>query len=337
LPCGYLGVQAFFVLSGFLITPILIKMKDEEPSSYFSKFYGRRSIRIFPLYYLYLLFISLVLLITNAQGAAITNFFHQLPYAATYTYNFFHASSAYKHTPLITHFWSLAVEEQFYLFWPVLLFFTPKAYVRILLIVFMFLSPLFRYVCFNFINANNFPVYSEPATVVYVLSTSHIDAFATGGLFALLIKHIKAVYTWLCMGCLIIAGLLSHKLSVGYFYFKSFGYPPFMNDSYKYIWGYTCFNIVFAMILLNIKDNNFLPRLFRNGVLDYLGKISYGLYVYHYAIIYFVGKLQFNKPTSVFVSLLITIAISVASFELYEKRILVWKDKLFPIKHPNIQ
>lgn len=309
-------------------------MKEDNSSSFFSKFYGRRSIRIFPLYYLYLVLMATILIVSNITGPAIERFFHQLPYAATYTYNLFHASSAYNHTPLLTHFWSLAVEEQFYLFWPLLLFFVPKKHIRIALLIFLFISPVLRFLFYNVFTNNTFSfILNKPDTVVYVLPTSHIDAFATGGLFALFIRSFKPMYTWLFLAALVILGLITNKLSLGYFYYTSLGYPPFMPNSYKYLWGYTLFNIAFAMILSNIRDNNFLPSIFKNNVLDYLGKISYGLYVYHYAVIYFVNKLNLEKPISVLVSIGITIVISAISFHFYENKILKWKDKLFPVKH----
>ena len=91
---GYLGVQAFFVLSGFLLTPILISMK-KEPSykKYMMTFSGRRILRIFPLYFLYLLMIYLIVTrVFFANGMyhpQLETFLLQLPWAATFSYNIF--------------------------------------------------------------------------------------------------------------------------------------------------------------------------------------------------------------------------------------------------------
>ena len=121
MPSGYVGVLAFFVLSGFLLTPILVDMRRElSGRRFFLNFYGRRWLRIFPLYYFYL---ALIAAAAGGQliGRAPSVLQHatgQLVYALTYTYDFFHASSGYRFSPLLTHFWSLAVEEQFYVVWP---------------------------------------------------------------------------------------------------------------------------------------------------------------------------------------------------------------------------
>lgn len=127
LKFGWMGVQLFFVLSGFLITRILTDMRGYSWKEYFYKFYGRRFLRIFPLYYFYLtvvfffaLFVTVVL--KNTHVEKLNLFFKQIPYAASYTYDFFHASSSYEHTQLLSHFWSLSIEEQFYLIWPFLIF-----------------------------------------------------------------------------------------------------------------------------------------------------------------------------------------------------------------------
>ena len=222
LVSGYLGVSAFFVLSGFLITPILLSMKAETSSAYFIKFYGRRSIRIFPLYYFYLAAIAFIFLVTKTTDEGSFYFFKNLPYAITYTFNFFHASSAFKHTDLLSHFWSLAVEEQFYLLWPLLLFFIPNKFIKHLLIFFALLSPILRWLFFIYIK---FPEYSflfeNKSVVVYVLPTSHLDAFAIGGLFALFIKNVKPLYTWAALFFFIAIGIATHYYANGFLYFQA--------------------------------------------------------------------------------------------------------------------
>ena len=130
---GWMGVQFFFVLSGFLITGILLRMKENLPAQqYFKSFYGRRFLRIFPLYYFYLFLLGLAAWQTDMipfkfiQREIEANVQPQLPYAFLYVYNFLHATEAYHHTPFLSHLWSLSVEEQFYIIWPLILFLTPK-------------------------------------------------------------------------------------------------------------------------------------------------------------------------------------------------------------------
>ena len=96
---GYVGIQAFFVLSGFLLTPILIEMRANlNNRDFFVHFYGRRALRIFPLYYSYLLVVAIVSYwVLSVYGQSILQvqldrFIRQLPWTMTYTYDFYHAS-----------------------------------------------------------------------------------------------------------------------------------------------------------------------------------------------------------------------------------------------------
>jgi peptidoglycan/LPS O-acetylase OafA/YrhL len=100
---GWQGVQFFFVLSGFLITGILLHMKETQPvKQYFYKFYGRRFLRIFPLYYFYLIILTIALLQSDLlplkplRDELQNTVRLQLPYAYFYVYDFFYASSAYR-------------------------------------------------------------------------------------------------------------------------------------------------------------------------------------------------------------------------------------------------
>ncbi|MEK7392674.1 MAG: acyltransferase, partial [Fibrobacterota bacterium] len=108
ITAGYYGVDLFFVISGFLITNILLDSKKSFLVSY-KNFVGRRTLRIFPIYYLTLGF----MLAIGYQPCR-----DSILYLATYTFNY---AWVYHQIPpaALTHFWSLAVEEQFYLFWPV--------------------------------------------------------------------------------------------------------------------------------------------------------------------------------------------------------------------------
>lgn len=115
---GWMGVQLFFVLSGFLITRILLD--SQRSPEYFKSFYSRRALRIFPLYYATLIFLFLVLPSlgkTPALLAEDTPFLRQV-WLWTYLSNWTGARGFGGGTPPVFHFWSLAVEEQFYLLWP---------------------------------------------------------------------------------------------------------------------------------------------------------------------------------------------------------------------------
>ena len=340
LPLGYLGVQAFFVLSGFLLTPILVEMRESLPTrNFFISFYGRRMLRILPLYYLYLfvvLLISLLLINLKHYGgiSEIDRFVQQAPWAFTYTYNFFYASVFYKDTPLLTHFWSLAVEEQFYLIWPLFIFFVNRKCLKKFLLAVLLAGPLLRLLIAIISRSGGIPFLSQQADlVIYALPFSHFDAFAMGGYFALYQASDRtSIQTLLLLYIFIPLGYLAQYLSTGGVNLLSFGYVPFMQN--QYILGYSFVNFVFAKIIIQGRDGKFFPVLFDNPIFNYLGKISYGLYVFHYPIIWLVRymyPLQANLRTGL-PALALTIIIGAISYELFEKRFIEMKDSFFAKK-----
>src|SRR5690625_4685275 len=124
---GWIGVDLFFVLSGFLITGILIDSKGNK--RYYSNFIGRRILRIFPLYYL-VLFIMLFLLPLIGRGfSSGSNYSFYLRHQGwfwSYLQNWLFSFHGFPKNLILSHFWSLGVEEQFYLVWPFLVLLLPK-------------------------------------------------------------------------------------------------------------------------------------------------------------------------------------------------------------------
>lgn len=123
---GYLGVDAFFAISGFLITTLLVRERARSGTISLSKFWVRRSLRILPLYYAVLALYVVLVLATESGTSEGQAFFDNLPAFATYTSNWF---VSLDHSESVTFYfaWSLATEEQFYLFWaPLLAFFVVR-------------------------------------------------------------------------------------------------------------------------------------------------------------------------------------------------------------------
>jgi peptidoglycan/LPS O-acetylase OafA/YrhL len=114
---GAVGVDLFFALSGFLITTLLLRERRAKGTVGLGAFYARRSLRIFPLYYLVLGFYALRALQTQADSAVARHFLHGLPYHATYTANWL-LDYTVTHPIMFAFSWSLCVEEQFYWIWP---------------------------------------------------------------------------------------------------------------------------------------------------------------------------------------------------------------------------
>lgn len=328
---GYLGVQAFFVLSSFLLTPIIVEMASKyDFKDFYLKFLGRRALRIFPLYFTYLILMYLFAsyLAKSNFGLVSTHakiFLDQFFWLITYTYNFFHASDNYINTNIGSHFWSLAVEEQFYLIWPVVLYFVPRA-ISALLGVFA------RWILVYHMHPAYSDFFVRRDLFVYVLPFSYFDAFAIGGFFALNRIHVKSTFFGAALVVFFLLGLTSTNDYIHELKTLSFGYPPFMSGFLQDIWGYTAASLVFGYLLCMIRSGKF-RNLLSFRPLAYLGVISYGMYVFHFPVRVFVLTLleeTKNSMMSSVVSFLITLAISVISFEFFEKPLLRYKDRWFP-------
>jgi peptidoglycan/LPS O-acetylase OafA/YrhL len=344
---GWQGVQFFFVLSGFLITSILLRMKEAQPArQYFNKFYGRRFLRIFPLYYFYLFVLTILLWQSNlipfeSLKNELQNFIRpQLPYAYFYVYDFFFASSAYHVAIFLTHFWSLAVEEQFYIVWPLLLFFTPKEKIKNLFLLTIVLGPVFRLIAYFVYSNHLFPFLADNTYLsIYALPFSHVDAFAMGAYISQLQlpnpRKQLAILLWVVP----LLGYITQYLSTGIIDLGTLGYEFKMFTAYKFVWGYSILNYLFALVIQNVHQSKLFIRVFDHFTLRYLGKISYGIYVYHVAVLWFIVPLLkmdnfqplWRSIITYLVALGLTTVIASASFYLLEKPISDLKDKLFPL------
>jgi peptidoglycan/LPS O-acetylase OafA/YrhL len=340
---GYLGVLAFFVLSGFLITPILVEMRGELTGTrFFINFYGRRCLRIFPLYYAYLAAMAAcagLALLVDGLPRAIQQISSQIGYALTYSYDFFHASRGFTQSPLLTHFWSLAVEEQFYLVWPLVVFCVPRPRLKAVLLAMIAAGPLFRLVEAALIASPVGGVFNQRMDLtIYVLPFSHIDAFAIGGYLALYGRTPSRSTVAFYSAALVTVGLVTERLATGSMG-PALGYGPFMADSWKSVWAYTGLNLLFGWVLLLTRERAFLRPVMEQPTLSYLGRISYGLYVYHFAVIWLVSLIVQarlaespafgRKIVLITSSLAITIAISMVSYAILEAPFLRLKDRFF--------
>lgn len=345
---GYLGVEAFFVLSGFLLTPILVDMKSNLNSrDFFIHFYGRRALRIFPLYYLYILAVASCYLLAIALYKSgyfeaistflygliteLNKFIHQLPWVASYGYDFYHASNKFTESFFASHFWSLAIEEQFYLVWPMAIFFIPAPFFKRFLLLIIVLGPIVRFLLARIIDSNQLPLAPQSFLTIYFLPFSYLDAFAIGGYFALYEKSRSSYFVWSLILLVFMLGIVTSWLSTGQIHWGQLGYGLAMMDSYKYVWGYSMVNLMFAYVLVYVKNGTFLPAIFNNHILVYVGTISYGLYVFHFPVLWLIWTTMHSYPEIVrtLIALMITIMISMVSYELMEKRFINLKDSFF--------
>ncbi|MFZ5821749.1 MAG: acyltransferase family protein [Chloroflexota bacterium] len=340
---GWVGVQLFFVLSGFLITGILVRMKASLPrKDYFVKFYGRRFLRIFPLYYLYLgILIAVNLALPHIAFKPLHKefdgkFWEQIWFAVSYLYDFFHASAAYEPTRFLTPLWSLSVEEQFYVLWPLLIFLTPAKRQKGLFLAVIGLGPLFRLLLKLFYMQRPFAfMLDDPTLALYVLPFSHIDAFAMGAYISQCEIPRPRLQTLLLFIFVPLVGFYTQSAAWGEIRWDSLGYEFPLQVAYKEIWGYSLLNYFFAVTIYSVARTRLLTTLLDSFILRYLGKISYGLYIYHGAVIWFTLKLNLPFDLATWQMFAFTLAaatlVASLSFYLFEKPINDLKDKFFPV------
>ena len=347
LQIGWIGVQFFYVLSGFLITGILLDMKESlPPRQYFFKFYGRRFLRIFPLYYFYLAVMSglaLWLISIHYRTAYMQLFLDQIWYAVFYVYDFFFGTIFFEHSLFLDHFWSLSVEEQFYIFWPLLILLIPQKWAKHLFLGFIVLGLGFRIAFYFIYHSGEFRFFADTVSrALYPLPFTHVDAFAFGAyLSRYSIPKAREQFFWL-LGFIPIIGFSAQYLATGDLgLISALGYPLMMPEAYQYIWGYTLLNYFFAVTLQVVAKDGLFTAFLELPAMRYLGKISYGLYIYHFPIIWFAWRVRdvipgmtetVAKPLTAIISAIFTLLIASLSYRFLEQPILNLKDRFFEVK-----
>jgi peptidoglycan/LPS O-acetylase OafA/YrhL len=310
VPSGHIGVILFFVLSGFLISFLLMKELEINQKISFRNFYMRRILRIWPLYYL---IIILSFLLNESSNSTMSYLL-----CITIFPNVAHAiGEGWASSPQI---WSIGVEEQFYLIWPIILsmiFTFRKKLLPIILISFILIFTLLPH-ALGFINVRFFQ--SE-----YMLT---IERFFYG-----------TKYNCLAIGAFIGIAYANRKKWVN-----------LLNNNFIFIpitiitllmWGFNVvfvhfndevFAILFALLILGAIGSETIK--IDTNISKFLGKISYGIYMYHWLIIILVMKfLPFQENTSFynlklyFLVFGLTIFVSWFSFVFFEKKFLKLKIK----------
>jgi peptidoglycan/LPS O-acetylase OafA/YrhL len=334
---GVLGVDLFFVLSGFLITGLLLEARGQP--HYFRNFYARRTLRIFPLYYgvLAVLFLVLPALVTPSPLLEVARR-HQA-WLWTYTTNFYIAlTSSWASLTYVSHFWSLAIEEHFYLVWP--------------LVVFSFSRPVLERICVGVILVGLalrllLVAGGMSELSVSVLTPCRIDTLVVGGLLAILVRREGLGSRLLDRAGSLLLVLFGAVLVVSLFGVLTGLWLPVLHQLrgslYAFLFG--------ALTLASLRGSSGrgrLARLFQGRLLGFFGKYSYGLYVYHGLFTWYLLEVQANERLDrwfggrhwltlvarVVLGVGVSLVVAVLSYELMEKKFLGLK-RYFESKPPK--
>jgi peptidoglycan/LPS O-acetylase OafA/YrhL len=332
---GTLGIDLFFMLSGFLITGILLDTKSN--AHYLRNFLVRRVLRIFPLYYLALALVLLALvLIPGSDQAPYSKIWEAQPWAWTYLFNFFIAREGSWSVPYMGHFWSLAVEEQFYLVWPFVVYrLSAPRLMQICTVITVLSTLLLAWL----------EIQGVSKVTIHVLTPLRLNALCIGAWLA----------AWLRQPAVLAAGLDMLRRRARQVFALAFlmkiaivilvKMVPHLNEAMEALRTLGWLGIFAALHLsaVSLPPSSLLIRGLCLRPLTFLGKYSYGIYIFHHFISWpadryrmtewLIGKLG-HQTLAVLVNGALGISASIliawVSYHVYEKHFLRLKDKLAP-------
>lgn len=316
------AVVLFFVLSGYLITYLLIKEKEKFGTVAVKKFYVRRILRIWPLFYAALALAVLVVPF-NTFGESVAYNFKSIGLYSLFIPNF--ALMAGYKMPSISPLWSIGIEEQFYAAWPVFL--------KKIKNVFAFLAIfLFGYIALKLLLVVTGNIWSQFSINLNFFS---YDTLAIGGIAAWLYAHNHAALKILYHPVLQIAAWL--------FFILSCVLGP---ADVHYIINKEIYSIAFAIIIVNVSTNPAALIKLQGKVFDFLGKISYGMYVLHPFVIlltaiplkHLVPAIHSKPLQLLFINAVVvplTIVIAWLSYRYFESRFLKRKERYSKVLSTN--
>ncbi|MEX2114290.1 MAG: acyltransferase [Pirellulales bacterium] len=321
LKFGYLGVDLFFVLSGFLITGILYDAKQE--SRYFHNFYARRALRIFPLYYGFL-FVMLVALpaMLGSRWDLFAEARADQAWLWLYAANFLMGIRGAWCLGSFEHFWSLAIEEHFYLVWPLVIFWCSRRLAIVASLVALCVSIFGRIVWLR-MGGND--------VAVELFTFFRLDGLALGALAALWARGprgIAPVARWALVAA-VVCGLMLIAITPGE--------RRLLGLRWTIVAGFFAGVLVLAVAS---RPATWWGTFWRSPVLAFFGKYSYAMYVFQLPLVALMaplitaegmcselGSVFWGRVAYIGIMSAVTTGCAVASWHLFEKRLLRLKTR----------
>lgn len=313
VPGGY-GVVAFFVLSGFLITWLLLKEHARAGRISLRHFYIRRSLRIFPAFYAYTFLLVLALFVTGREvpwGHAIS--------ALAYVSNYYNAVLGDPNTGF-SHTWSLAIEEQFYLIWPAAFLFLVRKPARMAGRLALVIGAVWLY--------RGFLVYGLGVDQAYLYAAfdTRFDALLVGCTLAVLLHQRRAERAFYWLTCHPMLPLLTMG-GVAFLVLDL----PFTIPRQRDILGFALAPVLLGIFMVQVigLQRSRWWSWFEHPIMGFLGRISYPLYLYQQITLHPVRDRLTGLPVSAqfLAACAVTVAVASLSFYLIEQPLLRLKDR----------
>ncbi|WP_020468722.1 acyltransferase family protein [Zavarzinella formosa] len=317
---GFLGVDLFFVLSGFLIVTLLLREHDATGGISLRQFYIRRTLRIFPLYYAVLLLTLIIYGFQKSGPEVSAKFLRDLPFLASYTSNLVVLASA---TPLFVA-WSLATEEQFYLIWPAVEKWLKGPMLAMVLVVLLAINQIINFRLANGLLESVFGPGWEGLLILQITFTPIL----LGTTLAHWLHHPRT-FQWLNH----LAGFRFASVLWGMALIAVLNIPqPDIQGLHRLV-----IQLLMTVLLAScvIREDHLLQPILKFRPLARLGVVSYGMYLIHMFVLPvsngLLSKLHFERPEARFLmtTLLSWIAAEI-SFRFFEHRFLALKDRFTP-------
>ncbi|MCX6534742.1 MAG: acyltransferase [Actinobacteria bacterium] len=317
---GFMGVDIFFVLSGFLITSLLMKDRSTNQKNLFKRFYRRRALRLLPALY--------ALLIADFFVSRWENFPGDIQWRTTW-----HAILFLNNWNIVNnfgeaqndlgHLWSLGIEEQFYLIWPLTIWLLAKLKIpsKMMIPLILFASLV--------VMVHRTSLWNDGTSwiILYIRTDTRLDSLLIGAMFAYVYRHfqvpskiLNSVATFSLMGLIYIKYVLDKS--------------PFIFEM-----GWTIIALLAGFIILSVAEGVFfVQKVFTWRPLTMIGKVSYGLYLWHMPIFLLFGRHVTSgpKPLRLLIGIILASVVTSLSWFFIEKPFLNLKNRRYgnvPVIH----